>query len=91
MVWCVRIVKRKCGPSDGPACDFAAQEWEWVLGAGATVDSTSLALHGFEFDDASSNNGSVSTAAEGGIAIPPSVCANPQERMAGETGADGFR
>ena len=48
-------------------------------------------LHGFEFDDASSNNGSVSTTTEGGIAIPPSVCANPQERMAGETGADGFR
>ena len=29
------IVKRKCGPSDGPACEFAAEEWECgVLGAG---------------------------------------------------------
>lgn len=44
-------------------------------------------LHVFKFDEAASNNGSVSTTAEGGIAVPPSVCANGQERA---MGADGF-
>ena len=44
-------------------------------------------LHGVEFDDAASNNGSVSTTAEGGIAIPPSVCANDQEQEGGGNGS----
>ena len=51
-------------------------------------------IHGFDFDDATSNNGSVNTTAnvEGGVAIPQSVYASGQgrvERAAGAVGADG--
>ena len=45
-------------------------------------------IHGFNFDDTASNNGSVSTTAniDGGVAIPPSVHANGQGAGGAGTG-----
>jgi len=48
-------------------------------------------IHGFDFDDTTSNNGSASTAAnvEGGVAIPQSVHANGQGAGGACSGGSG--